>query len=268
MAMMDFAEKSGWTMFDTAAAYGGGASERIVGEWLRDRRPGAPCPAIATKLLPPYEPETLIQTVRTSLQRLQRASVAVLYLHQWHASALRPEVLAALDSTVEQGLVGSLGVSNFSAEQLERALALQAQHDFRRFRYLQSVHNYAVSAFDAALHHLCVREGVERVGYSPLGAGFLTGKYRGGVPAGTRFEIVPGHQAIYFTPAAQRRLKQLTTVAEHTGFSPTELALAWAVRHPAVSLVLVGGRTIGQLQQAIEAPTKVPPEVIRSLDGV
>lgn len=53
-------------MFDTAAAYGGGASERIVGEWLRDRRPEAPCRVIATKLLPPYEPETLIQNVRTS----------------------------------------------------------------------------------------------------------------------------------------------------------------------------------------------------------
>jgi aryl-alcohol dehydrogenase-like predicted oxidoreductase len=265
MTMLDFAWKEGWGMFDTAAAYGSGASERIVGEWYRLRQPTEARPILATKVLPPYTPETLIGTIRASLQRLQCGCVDVLYLHQWHETALRPEVLAALHAAVEQGLVRALGVSNFSAEQLERVLALQARHGFTRFRYLQNIHNYAVSAFDPALCDLCVREGVERIGYSPLGAGFLTGKYRGGVPTGTRFDLIPGHQAIYFTLVAQQRLAALTQIAARTGFSMVELALAWAARHPAVARVLIGGRSVAQLQQAIDAAAKVPAEVIRLL---
>lgn len=265
--MMDFAVRQQWAMFDTAAAYGGGASERIVGEWLHRLAPTAPRPLLATKLLPPYDAETLTAGVRTSLQRLQIPCVDVLYLHQWHDSVLQPAVLAALQSTVEQGLVGALGASNFSAEQLERVLTLQTRHGAARFRYLQNIHNYAVSAFDPVVGALCRREGVERVGYSPLGAGFLSGKYQRGVPAGTRFDLIPGHQKIYFTPSAQQRMARLLAVAEQTGCSPIDLAYAWALRPPAVSLMLVGGRSSAQLEQAIAAPARVPTEAIQLLES-
>lgn len=221
---------------------------------------------LATRIPPPYEPATLREKIHASLQRPGLARVDVLYLYQWQESALRPDTLAALQGGVADGLVGALGVSNFNVDPLGRALALQAERGFAPFRYLQNIHNYAVSAFDAALCRFCAEAGVERVGYSPLGAGFLTGKYRDGVPAGTRFDLIPGHQAIYFTPTAQERLARLTAVAEQTGFTAGELALAWAARHPAVSLVLVGGRSVAQVSQGAVALAKVPPAALDRLD--
>jgi aryl-alcohol dehydrogenase-like predicted oxidoreductase len=264
-AVMNYAAGEGWTMFDTAAAYGGGASERIVGAWLQ-RRPASLRPLLATKILPPYEPATLRSRVDASLQRLGLARVDVLYLHQWHESALQPDTLAALHGAVADGLVGALGASNFNADQLGRALTLQAERGFAPFRYLQNIHNYAVSAFDAPLVSLCLRAGVERVGYSPLGAGFLTGKYDGGVPPGTRFDLIPGHQAIYFTAAARERLARLHAVAREMDCTPAELALAWAARHPALSRVLIGGRSPSQVAQGPAALARVPAEVTERLD--
>jgi len=214
---------------------------------------------LATRIPPPYEPATLREKIHASLQRPGLARVDVLYLYQWQESALRPDTLAALQGGVADGLVGALGVSNFNVDPLGRALAFQTERGFAPFRYLQSIHDYAVSAFGAALCRLCTDAGVKRVGYSPLGAGFLTGKYRDGVPAGTRFDLIPGHQAVYFTPNAQERLAWLTAVAEHTGFTPGELGLASTARHPAVSLVLIGGRSVAQIAPRAATPAKIPP---------
>jgi aryl-alcohol dehydrogenase-like predicted oxidoreductase len=267
LAMMDHAHHAGWTMFDTASAYGGGASERILGEWAQLRAPASGRPVLATKILPPYAPDTVLSRLHASLERLQRPCAGVLYLHQWHESALDPAFLAALQSLLDQRLVRSLGVSNFNAEQLSRVLALQDQQRLQRVTYLQNIHNFAVRGFDPALGALCEQAGIQRIGFSPLGAGFLTGKYRNGVPAGTRFALIPGHQAIYFTPLAQARLGRLLAISDQHGLSPIDLALAWATCHPAVSLTLIGGRSVEQLTRAARAPALVPAAVLARLDA-
>ncbi|MBM3842980.1 MAG: hypothetical protein FJ397_06910 [Verrucomicrobia bacterium] len=77
---------------------------------------------------------------------------------------------------------------------------------------------------------------------------------------------MPGHQAIYFTPTAQERLARLTAVAERTGFTFSELALAWAARHLAVTLVLVSGRSVAQIAHGAAALAKVPPTALDRLD--
>jgi aryl-alcohol dehydrogenase-like predicted oxidoreductase len=266
-AMLDQAHQAGWTMFDTASAYGGGASERIIGEWGQARAPAPGAPRIATKILPPYAASTVQSRVQASCERLQRAGVDVLYLHQWHETALDPALLTALQSLLEQGLVRHLGVSNFTAAQLSRLLALQDHQGLQRVAILQNIHNYAVRGFEPALVSQCEQAGIQRIGFSPLGAGFLTGKYRDGVPADTRFALIPGHQAIYFTPSAQARLARLLAVSQSHGLSPIDVALAWATRHPAVSLTLIGGRSVEQLNRAARAPSLVPAAVLAQLDA-
>jgi aryl-alcohol dehydrogenase-like predicted oxidoreductase len=266
-AMMDYAHQAGWTMFDTASAYGGGASERIVGEWAQRRAPAPGAPVIATKILPPYTADTVRPRVQASLERLQRPCADILYLHQWHESALDPASLAALQSLLDHGLVCHLGVSNFNAEQLSRVLALQDRQRLQRVKYLQNIHNFAVRGFDPALGDLCAQAGIQRIGFSPLGAGFLTGKYRNGVPAGTRFDLIPGHQAIYFTPLAQARLARLLAISEQHRLSAIDVALAWATRHPAVSLTLIGGRSVDPLTRAARAGELVPAAVLAHLDA-
>ncbi len=101
----------------------------------------------------------------------------------------------------------------------------------------------------------CAENNVGILSYSPLGAGFLTGKYRqgGSIPEGTRFDIIPGHQGIYFSDENFRKVENLRRVAEAQGHSMIQLALAWVINQPGITSVLVGGRTIAHIDQAFEA---------------
>ena len=248
--LMDYAWERGIRHLDTAAAYSNGASERIVGRWLATRRPEGLI--LATKTLPPYASTALTTSLHESLERLGRARVDIFYLHRWDSS-LGDDGLVALDRAVRDGQVGALGISNVSPTILTALLKRQSELGLAPFRVLQCNHNYAVSELDAAMLALQTEQAFEVVTFSPLGAGFLTGKHASGVVEGSRFAIVPGHQAIYFKPEAKARLEKLHAVAASRGITPERLALAWALRTPAVGTVLVGGRTKAHLDQALAA---------------
>ena len=232
-ALLDHAFARGVTHFDTAAAYGGGASETILGKWLASRKPEGI--TVATKILPPYDRID----ITPSLRRLGVDQIDLLYLHQWHDKALRA------GDALEKLPVKRFGASNVTLDQL-RALG-------PRFRVIQNNHNLAVSDVTDALRDYCAANATAIVTYSPLGAGFLTGKHQNGVQAGSRFEIVPGHQNVYFHDAAYQRLARLEAIAKRTGHSQAHLALAWALHQPGIDTVLVGGRTPAHLDQAFAA---------------
>jgi aryl-alcohol dehydrogenase-like predicted oxidoreductase len=232
-AILDHAFARGVTHFDTAAAYGGGASETILGKWLASRKPEGI--TIATKILPPYDRID----ITPSLKRLGVEHINLLYLHQWHDTALQA------GAALEKLPVKRFGASNVTLDQL-RALG-------PRFRVIQNNHNLAVRDVTDALRDYCVANDIAIVTYSPLGAGFLTGKHQNGVQAGSRFEIVPGHQQVYFHDTAYQRLARLEAIAKRTGHSQAHLALAWALHQPGIDTVLVGGRTPAHLDQAFAA---------------
>ena len=265
--MMDHAWARGITVFDTAAAYGDGASERVIGAWLAARQPDPAALVVATKLLPPYTPEHVAASVAGSLARLGRASLDLLFLHRWDASAETPAALTALASLVRTGKVRALGGSNFSAEQLARVLQLQRDRGLTPLSVLQNNHNLAIRGVDAELKQLCAAAGIAIMTFSPLGAGFLTGKHRAGVQAGSRFELITGHQQLYFQAAAFRRLARLDAVAARTGRPQVELALAWALHQPQIATVLIGGRTPAQLDQAFAALGVNDPFLLAELEA-
>jgi aryl-alcohol dehydrogenase-like predicted oxidoreductase len=231
--LLDHALERGVTHFDTASAYGGGASETILGKWLASRKPGGV--TIATKILPPYDRIDLTP----SLKRLGVDHIDLLYLHQWHDTALQA------DAALEKLPVKRFGVSNVTLDQL-RALG-------PRFRVIQNNHNLAVSDVSDEFRDHCAANDIAIITYSPLGAGFLTGKHQNGVQAGSRFEIIPGHQQVYFHDAAFQRLARLEAISKRTGYSQAHLALAWALHQPGIDTVLVGGRTPAHLDQAFAA---------------
>jgi aryl-alcohol dehydrogenase-like predicted oxidoreductase len=232
-ALLDHALARGVRHFDTAAAYGGGASETILGKWLASRKPEGI--TVATKILPPYDRID----ITPSLKRLGVEEIDLLYLHQWHETTLQA------DATLEGLPVKRFGASNFTLEQLRAAGP--------RFRVVQNNHNLAVSDVNDEFRTYCTANGISIVTYSPLGAGFLTGKHQNGVQAGSRFEIIPGHQQVYFHDTAYQRLARLETVAKRSGHSQAHLALAWALHQPGIDTVLIGGRTPAHLDQAFAA---------------
>lgn len=252
-AMMDYAFDRGITFFDTAAAYGLGASETIVGEWLYSNQSAQDAILLATKILPPYTAEVINTAIDQSLQRLNTKSIDLLYLHSWHDTVKSKAVLKALNEWVKDGKIKSLGASNFNGEQLAKVIQLQKENGFEQFRFAQNNNNLAVSDISPELRANCVEQGVNIVSYSPLGAGFLTGKHKDGIQSGTRFALLPAHQDIYFQEKAYHRLAKLHIVAAQTGYSPIMLALAWAMHQKEVASVLIGGRTVAHIDQALIA---------------
>jgi aryl-alcohol dehydrogenase-like predicted oxidoreductase len=149
-------------------------------------------------MLPPYEPARIEEGVRSSLERLGVAAIDLLYLHRWDAMAESHAALAALHGLVRAGKVRMLGASNFTVSQLAAAVALQVQHGFEPFRVIQNNHNLAVGDVTPQLREFCAAREIAIVTYSPLGAGFLTGKHRRGISPGSRFALVPGASGYLF----------------------------------------------------------------------
>jgi aryl-alcohol dehydrogenase-like predicted oxidoreductase len=265
-AIMDHAYQAGIDFFDTAAAYGAGASEQIVGEWLAQNPAARNSITVATKILPPYHPAQIRRSVEESLERLRCETIDILYLHRWDERLNDSATWLELSALIKQGKVKALGVSNFNIVQLADTIRLLKSIGQPDLSYIQNNHNLAVSEVTDEIKNLCKQNNIRIVTYSPLGAGFLTGKHLHGIAKDSRFAIMPAHQDIYFKEHAQKRLHWLLEVASRTGYAPELLALAWATHQQGVYSVLVGGRTINHLDLALKAMQFYDREIFAELE--
>jgi len=253
-------------LFDTAAVYGGGASEEVIGRWLRERKARDDV-VLATKVSGRLSGPDVTRSVEASLGRLGVDRIDLVQAHDWDAQTPLCETLEAFDRLVRQGKVRYCGSSNWDASQMQEALTLAREHGWRRLESVQPIYNLVDRRIEQDLLPLCARGNLGVVSYSPLGAGFLTGKYRQGgpVPEGTRFDVIPGHQNIYFTEHGFRVMEGLRQAASRTGRTMAHLAMSWALRRPSVTSVLIGARNPGHVDQAFDALDAPLPEQIGTL---
>lgn len=252
MLIMNHAFEQGITLFDTAEAYAQGASERVVGEWMKSRNSRDKV-VLATKISGLLSRHRIVASAEASLKRLQTDRIDLLQTHIWDESTPLEETLEALTTLVQQGKVRHIGCSNYSAPQLATALTLSNAAGFSRLVSVQPPYNLVQRDIEAELLPLCAAENIGVISYSPLAAGFLTGKYREGaaIPSGTRFDVIPGHQEIYFTEHGYRVLEKLDVESQATGKSHVQLALSWVLNQPGITSVLIGARNMGQIDQAV-----------------
>lgn len=252
--IMDHAVERGINLFDTAEAYNKGGSETVVGHWLKasGKRDKV---VLATKLIPPLTAERIPQAAEASLRRLQTDVIDLYQIHAFDKNTPMDESLAALVKLVEQGKVRYLGCSNFAAWQLCKALWRADLHGWPRLESVQPNYNLAIRDIEQELLPLCADQQIGVISYSPLGAGFLSGKYSKSwsAPKGTRFDIIPDHWEIYENPTAMNRMEQLRAKAAETGRSMVQLALAWVLGQPGITSTLIGSRNTAQIDQAFEA---------------
>jgi aryl-alcohol dehydrogenase-like predicted oxidoreductase len=254
-AILDHATDSGMNLLDTAAVYGGGQSETIIGRWLvargcRDRV------LVQTKLLPPLNAQHIAESLEASLRRLQTDYVDLLLFHAADPQTPIAESLEAIGAAIRAGKVRFAGCSNFSADQLRTALDAADAGALPRLDVTQFNYNLAVRDAEDALLPLCAERGVGVQTYSPLGAGFLTGKYdrtSQDLPAGSRFDVVPGHRDIYFHAEKFEVARRLRELSGKTGVPLPQLAVAWVLKNPRVDTVLVGARTREHVASAVAA---------------
>lgn len=254
LTILDRAVDLGINLLDTAAVYGEGASEETLGRWLRQRTTRDRI-VLATKVSGRLTRDLVVESVEASLQRLATDRIDLLQAHDWDDQTPLEETLEAFESLVGRGLVRFCGCSNWSVAQLRQARSLATEHGWNPLESIQPIYNLVDRHIEEELLDFCSSDSIGVMTYSPLGAGFLTGKYRRDavVPTGTRFDVKPAHQAIYFTDQGFRAMETLRSLAEENGQPMARLALAWVLRRQGITSVLVGARTPQHVDQAFEA---------------
>jgi aryl-alcohol dehydrogenase-like predicted oxidoreductase len=263
-----FVERGG-NFLDTADVYADGKSEMIIGRWLTARAGARDRMVIATKArFPTGEGPNDLGLSRVRLTRaldasLRRLGVDTIDLYQAHAwDPLTPieETLRFYDDAVRAGKVQYVGASNFIGWQLLKAALLARHHGLAPIVTLQPQYNLLQRAVEFELTQVCVNEGIGMLPWSPLGGGWLTGKYRRDTaPAGaTRLGEDPdrGMEAYGRRNPEERTWRVIDTVrsvAEARGVSMAQVALAWLVDRPAVTSVILGARTLEQLDDNLGA---------------
>ena len=289
-AVMDYAVEHGITLFDTAEAYGGGqakeyrrksfgveddrevsaeyhSSEKIVGRWLRAR--GARKDVVlVSKITTDFTRSHVQEGLSASLERLQTDYLDVYMMHQFDAKTPIEVALSGFDEAQRGGLIKAAGCSNFSGEQLRGALEAGKRLGLRRLEVSETICNLAAREAETDLLPLCAQEEIGFLAYSPLGAGFLTGKYtpdRTNLPKGTRFHVIPGHVDVYFSEQNFGVVARLHAAAAKLGIPALRLAIAWVLGHSDVTTVLCGARTTGHLDNALQAMQTQLPTAGRTL---
>ena len=266
--MIDRALEVGINLLDTAEAYGKGASEEVLGNYFHHtgRRDQF---VLATKKLPSLAYQAVIDGLEASLRRLRTDRVDLYQMHAFDPRTPLEETFRALDKLVSDGKVRAIGCSNFSAANIEEAVEAGKGTECARLVSLQPNYNLAIRDIENEVLPVCVREGLGVLSYSPLGAGFLTGKFRRGgeIPLGTRFDIIPGHQSIYLKDRLFDVVEGLEQIADETGIPMVQLALRWVMTRSRVTSVLIGGRRVAHIDQAIRASERedVSAELIERL---
>jgi aryl-alcohol dehydrogenase-like predicted oxidoreductase len=262
--MLDAFVDAGGTLVDTADTYGTGTSERVLAPWLARRRDDV---VLATKVRfatddPPGEglaPDRIRAACDASLRRL---GVDVIDLYQVHApdpDVRLEETLEALDGLVRAGKVRALGASNFPAWLLAWAVALQDRNGWSPFVSLQAQYSLVERSVEIEALPFTRAAGLGVLPWGPLGAGFLSGRYRRdeAMPEGSRMagaaddlEEAPARRAI------ERNFKvvdEARAIADAKGATVSQVALAWLLGTDGVTAPIVGPRTFEQLEDLLGA---------------
>jgi aryl-alcohol dehydrogenase-like predicted oxidoreductase len=268
-AQLDLFRDRGGNFVDTADVYGNGLAEEIVGRWLASRG-GRDELVIGTKVWGRMGPgpnalglsrKHIVAAIDASLRRLQTDHVDLYYVHAWDPGVELEETLSTLDGLVRAGKVRHLGASNWLGWQLMHAWGLARIHGWEPFVCVQNEYNLLSRMCDLEVLPACHATGLVLTPWSPLGGGWLTGKYRRGVSApiaGTRVaDWLEAWQPDSWEHRGSERtwavVDALLGIAEARGVSPAEVALNWLRAKPGIVAPIVGARTVEQLEGNLRA---------------
>jgi aryl-alcohol dehydrogenase-like predicted oxidoreductase len=257
----DLCFDAGVTLVDTANAYGGGASEEIMGEVLEGRRNDV---LIASKMRFPMGPgpndrglsrHHILASCEASLRRLRTDYIDLYMFHEWDGLTPVDEMMEALDRLVAAGKVGYVGCSNFSGWHIMKALAAADARLGPRFVFQQIHYTLYSREAEQELVPISVDQGLGILVWGPLAGGLLSGKYGRGMtgPTGSRHIIGFKEPPIPDPDRLFTIVDELKAIATEKGVTPSQVALAWTLGRPAIASVIIGGRTDEHFRENLKA---------------
>ncbi len=259
------AYESGINSFDTANCYHNGQAERVLGKALC-RYPRNSL-VVASKIFTPMgegpndrglSRKHLTEQMNAILQRLQMDYVDILYCHRFDGETPLYETLRTLDDFIRAGKALYIGVSEWTAAQIEQALGIEDRYLLDRIVVSQPLYNLLVRRVESEVLPLCNRHGIGQMVFSPMAMGMLTGKYRRGcpVPPDSRAANASIGQWIrgdYFSERNFDKVERLRAVADRAGIAMADLALAWLLSREGVCSAIIGASRKEQVLSNLHA---------------
>ncbi|GAA3734641.1 aryl-alcohol dehydrogenase-like predicted oxidoreductase [Spinactinospora alkalitolerans] len=272
----------GVTTFDTADVYAQGRAEEVLGRALKgERRDGL---EVFSKVFWPMgrsrndrglSRKHIVRGVEASLRRLGTDYLDLYQAHRFDYSTPLEETLRAFDDLVRQGKVLYIGVSEWRAEEIERALKLADEMGLDRIVSNQPQYNMLWRVIESEVVPVCEREGLGQVVWSPIAQGVLTGKYKPGQapPAGSRATDEKSGagfiQRFLDNEELLQRVQGLAPLAEEAGLNLAQLAIAWVLQNPNVSSAIIGASRPEQVRDNVKAAgVKLDADLLRRVDEV
>lgn len=266
---------AGGNFLDTAATYGDGDSERVIGGLIGTLFPRDEV-IIATKAGINFSDgvrkvdasrHSLIADLDRSLSRLGTDYVDIWQVHNWDELTPLDDTLSALDYAYTTGRARYVGISNFSGWQLARAATKQQSNSMKApLTTVQSEYSLLNRSAEYELIDASLECGLGFLAWAPLARGVLTGKYRKGVPSDSRGAAphFAKHIEPYLDARSSKIVEAVAVAAEGLGFSPLEVALAWVRDAPGVTSALIGARTGAQLRGVLKSEEIALPDIVRT----
>jgi len=269
---------AGVNFVDTADVYAFGRSEQLLGQALKNVGAKRSDVVIATKVYGEMGPQPnnrgasrghIMDSVKRSLERLQTEHIDLYQIHASDDVTPIDETLRALDDLVSQGLVRYVGVSNWAAWKIAKALGSSERHGWARFETLQAYYSIAGRDLERELVPLVVEEKLGLLVWSPLAGGLLSGKFGPGAPnpegaRRTSFDFPPVDKDRAWASVAAMR-----EVADKRAVSVARVALAYVLAKPFVASVIIGAKSVAQLDDNLAATAlSLTSEELAKLDAV
>ena len=268
---------AGINFIDTADVYSGGVSETITGQALKNLKIARESVVVATKVFGETGPGAnqrgasrghIMDGVKASLKRLQLEHIDLYQIHGFDPATPIEETVRALDQLVRHGHVRYVGVSNWAAWQIVKALGISERLGLARFESLQAYYTAAGRDLEREIVPMLRSEGLGLMVWSPLAGGLLSGKYG----AGANAEAGSRRQSFDFPPVDRQRadvvIEAMRSIAQARGVSVARVALAWLLHQPHVTSVIVGAKRPDQLGDNIAATElALGPEELKALDA-
>lgn len=269
---------AGINFIDTANVYANGASEQITGQALKNLKIPRENVVVATKVFGDMgrgpnargaSRSHILDSVKASLKRLQLEHIDLYQIHGFDPATPIEETVRALDQLVRDGLVRYVGVSNWAAWQIVKALGVSERLGLSRFESLQAYYTVAGRDLERELIPMLRSEGVGLMVWSPLAGGLLSGKYGRDQPGEqgnrrTGFDFPPVHKE-----RAWKCIDVMRPIAEARDVSVAQVALAWLLHQPQVTSVIVGAKRPDQLADNLAATkVKLSADELGAIDEV
>ncbi len=251
---------AGINAFDCANVYQNGVSEELLGDFMKGRRRDL---VITSKAYFPMgdgvndrgaSRRNIRLSIADSFRRLKTDFIDIYFIHKFDEACDLTETLETLSDIVREGKSLYIGLSNFAAWQVSKAMGIAALRNLIPPHVIQPMYSLVKRQAEVELLPMAVSEGLGVLSYSPLGGGLLTGKFSSeDRPAGTRIASNKMYGLRYGDESYYRRAGEFTSFAGELGVHPATLAVAWAKSRPGVTAPIIGARNLTQLRDSLAA---------------